>query len=110
MAVTDDEKSLYPRVLAAVGEALEWDFGALWEAAPDGDAVVCVEAWSGSGFEAGDFTEVTRATRFEPGVGLPGRVWRSGEAAWVADLPEATNFPRAPAATEAGLHAAFGFP
>ena len=44
------------------------------------------------------------------GVGLPGRIWASGEPAWVPDIVEDTNFPRTPAALKNGLHAAFGFP
>ena len=31
LAVTDEEELLYARVLEATGEALGWDFGALWE-------------------------------------------------------------------------------
>jgi len=37
-------------------------------------------------------------------------VWRSGEAAWNPDVLADANFPRAPAARRAGLHAAFCFP
>jgi PAS domain S-box-containing protein len=45
-----------------------------------------------------------------PGEGLPGRVWRTGEPAWVPDVMADQNFPRAPQAGQAGLHAAFCFP
>ncbi|HEY0385061.1 MAG TPA: PAS domain-containing protein, partial [Pyrinomonadaceae bacterium] len=41
---------------------------------------------------------------------LPGRVWASGEPAWVADIAVEGSFPRSAAAARAGLHAAFGFP
>jgi GAF domain-containing protein len=44
------------------------------------------------------------------GVGLPGRVWASGEPAWIPDIVEDPNFPRTPAALKNGLHAAFAFP
>ena len=37
-------------------------------------------------------------------------MWRSGEPAWIADVLADDNFPRAPAARRAGLHAAFCFP
>ena len=30
-----------------------------------------------------------------PGEGLPGRVWLSGEAAWVPDVQDDASFPRA---------------
>ena len=47
---------------------------------------------------------------FAPGIGLPGRVWASGQPAWIPDVIKDTNFPRAPVAARAGLHGAFGFP
>ena len=47
---------------------------------------------------------------FAPGVGLPGRVWASRQPAWIPDVTRDANFPRAPVAERAGLHAAFGLP
>ncbi len=60
------------------------------------------------GFKA--FQEVTRKTRFMPGIGLPGRVLASGEPAWVTDVTEDPNFPRAKLAQDIGVKAGFGFP
>jgi len=110
LAVTDDEESLYPRVLAAIGEALDWDFGALWVVAPDGRGLACVQIWSSEGFEPGSFAGATRSLHFPLGVGLPGQVWERGKPAWLADLPNAPNFPRSSVAEAVGLNAAFGFP
>ena len=56
------------------------------------------------------FREVTERTRFGRGVGLPGRVLASGRPAWIIDVTRDANFPRAPAAQEVGLKAAFAFP
>ena len=44
------------------------------------------------------------------GVGLPGRVLATGEAAWIIDLAEDANFPRARSPWTSGLKCAFGFP
>jgi PAS domain S-box-containing protein len=44
------------------------------------------------------------------GIGLPGRVWASGEPAWIPDVVHDANFPRSRIADQEGLHAAFGFP
>jgi diguanylate cyclase (GGDEF)-like protein len=59
-------------------------------------------------FEA--FRAVTEATRFSPGVGLPGRVLATGTPSWITDVRTDPNFPRAAAAAEVGLRAAFAFP
>ena len=56
------------------------------------------------------FRELTQRTPLPPGVGLPGRVARSGEAAWVPDVTTDSNFPRAGVAGEVGLRAGLGFP
>ena len=48
--------------------------------------------------------------RSRPAVGLPGRVWASGQPAWIPDVIKDSNFPRAPVAAREGLHGAFGFP
>ena len=59
-------------------------------------------------FEA--FLAVTAATRFPVGVGLPGRVLSSGEAAWITDLAADQNFPRAAQAQRCGIKAGLAFP
>lgn len=41
------------------------------------------------------FREVTEATSFSPGKGLPGRVYESGEPLWIADVTRDSNFLRA---------------
>ncbi len=47
---------------------------------------------------------------FTRGLGLPGRVWANGEPAWILDVMQDANFPRAPFAAQANLHGAFAFP
>jgi signal transduction histidine kinase/DNA-binding response OmpR family regulator/PAS domain-containing protein len=56
------------------------------------------------------FRRVSEATRFRSGVGLPGRVLRSGKPAWITDVTEDRNFPRTEMATELGVKGAFGLP
>jgi PAS domain S-box-containing protein len=56
------------------------------------------------------FRKVTEKTDFLAGTGLPGRVFASRQPAWIADVTNDTNFPRGPAARQAGLRAAFAFP
>lgn len=56
------------------------------------------------------FLDASFETRFESGVGLPGRVWASAAPVWIDDVTQDTNFPRFALADACGLHAAFAFP
>ena len=56
------------------------------------------------------FKRVTERTNFDPGVGLPGRVFSTGKPAWIVDVNKDTNFPRAKLANDIGVKAGFGFP
>ena len=110
LAVTDVDDFLYPRVLSAIGETLAWDVGALWEV-PAGDGpLACAEAWCSSGFDGAGFVELTRQTSLAKGKGLPGRVWQTGDPAWILEPTQDPNFPRGQAAARAGLHSGFAFP
>jgi len=99
-----------PRILQAVGASLGWDFGSLWLLDPVANQLHCVNTWQRAGLNAAEFESVTRQRTFAAGEGLPGRVWATAQPAWIRDVTSAPNFPRAPFAVSAGLHAAFGFP
>jgi PAS domain S-box-containing protein len=102
-----DEATALPRLLGAIGESLGWDFGAYWIAADDVSATLrCVETWPGTE----PFEHASRSTLLARGEGLPGRVWASGEPAWIVDVRADANFPRGPSAARAGLRTAFCFP
>ena len=98
------------RIMQAICGGLGWDMGAIWEVCPSENLVRCVDLWHAPDCELGEFPAITRQITFAPDVGMPGRVWRSGEPLWIPDVAKDPNFPRAPYAARAGLHAAFGFP
>ena len=111
LAETADPRDAVARALRAIGESLGWHWGAVWEPAPEQpDALCCVEVWEAAGTDAGALAALSRAVTLSSGIGLPGRVWASGEPAWIADVTADDNFPRVRAAHAAGLRAAFCFP
>jgi len=111
LAETADPRDALARALRAIAETLGWRLGAVWEWEPDRpEALRCVELWHSPDANASEFERVSRSMSLAPGEGLPGRVWQSGEVAWVDDVLADQNFPRAAAARQAGLHAAFCFP
>src|SRR5215212_11836845 len=111
LAETLDPHEALERALAAIGEGLGWRLGAAWEP-PSGrpDELVCSETWCAAGVDDEQFVTLSRGITLTAGEGLPGRVWATGEPAWVPDVEDDPNFPRAAAARRAGLRAAFCFP
>jgi len=89
-----------------------WPIGHAYELAGDGTGDLApTEHWHLDDPERYRvFREVTMATRFAPGVGLPGRVLLSGEPAWIVDVNNDSNFPRARMADDIGIKAGMGFP
>ena len=57
-----------------------------------------------------NFRAVTEKTPFKEGVGLPGRILESGEPAWINDVTQDPNFPRAHMGVDIIVRGAFGFP
>ena len=99
-----------PKIIQVMCETGNWEVGAIWNVDRTLNELSCVDFWSLPSVPVPEFEAVTRKTTFPPGVGLPGRVWSSGNPVWITDVTKNDNFPRAPAATKDGLHAGIGFP
>ena len=99
-----------PRVLEAVCKSLDWVMGVRWSVDSQAHVLRCAEMHVAPPRLLQEMVEVNRRVTFPHGVGLPGRVWSTGRAAWIADVVHDPNFPRAAAAAKDGLHGAFGFP
>jgi PAS domain S-box-containing protein len=99
-----------PRILEAIGQRLGWMAGVFWVADPKTDRLTIAGLWHAPGDELEAFLEATQQIEFTRTMGLPGRVWSSGAAAWIEDVVNDTAFPRARAAAAANLHGAFAFP
>jgi signal transduction histidine kinase/integral membrane sensor domain MASE1 len=98
------------KILQVFCERTGWSAGAIWRLDPASTQLMCLEFWHLPSVEIPRFRAATFERRFASGVGLPGRVWSSGNAAWISDVTKDDNFPRASLAAEEGLRAAFGFP
>ncbi|MGH9103325.1 MAG: putative bifunctional diguanylate cyclase/phosphodiesterase [Acidimicrobiales bacterium] len=99
------------RALEHLCRVTGWPVGHAYETGDDG-TLRPLAVWHLEGDAAGlsVFRRASDSTPMPEGVGLPGRVLRSGRPAWIADVARDTNFPRAAAAREAGLRAAFALP
>ena len=67
-------------------------------------------SWHVPTYEVEEFEKAGRKTILFPGIDLVGRVLSSGQPAWIDNVVDDKNFPRAPIAERVGLHGAFAFP
>jgi PAS domain S-box-containing protein len=107
-ATTLDEAA--PQILQAIARSLNWDAGGLWLKEGNPEVLRCTAFWHRPELKIEAFADISSKMTFSSGVGLPGRVWVNSKPLWVPDVVKDANFPRAPQAASAGLHAAFGFP
>jgi diguanylate cyclase (GGDEF)-like protein/PAS domain S-box-containing protein len=86
-------------------EATNWACGAAWTPLADGSALELRQSWSIEDPRLVAFFERRKTVRFPPGVGLPGRVWASGESALSTEVPAEDDDAR-----EAGVEVGVAVP
>jgi PAS domain S-box-containing protein len=110
LAESDSLEAAAPKILQVACECLQWSVGGLWYVDEQEQVLHCSAVWHLPTIEVPRFEAASRQRTFNMGTGLPGRVWASGKAAWIPDVVQDGNFPRARIADQEGLHGAFGFP
>lgn len=109
LAESDTITEAAERVLEHVGTHLGWSRGSYWTVEDDTAQLQVIATWSAASGSDGHVAE-TKGLTFRVGEGLPGRVARSGEAEWVADIATATGLPRKERLLADGLRGGFAFP
>jgi PAS domain S-box-containing protein len=99
-----------PQLLQVICKSLRWKMGEFWRVCDSTNLLCCVETWHVPALHATSFIEASRQTELAPGVGLPGRVWQSGQPAWISDVMTDPQFARAAIAAKVGLRGAVAFP
>ena len=106
-SIDDTLRFAVVEICAATG----WAVGHVFKpSAADPGRLVATPIWHVASATLQPFIDITQASDFTFGCGLPGIVAQSGEPAWIEDVTASTNFPRAPYAQTCGLRAAFAFP
>ena len=98
------------RVLQTLCEKLEWEIGVFWILDQRAQVLRVGDVCHRGTIKRAEFVRACKTHTVHPGVGLPGRVWKSGEPAWIPDVMRDPDLPRAAAAAQEGLHSAFAFP
>lgn len=111
VAAAIDMSAALEIVLRRVCEKTGWALGQAWIPSEDKSFLTCGPVWfCGSTDELKHFRTASAESRFDLGVGLPGRVWKTKQPAWIEDVTSDPNFPRAEAAKAVGLRTAVGIP
>ncbi len=110
LAESDSLGDAAPHLLRAIGENLEWDWGALWGVHREGIPLRCDCLWHAPDIATAEFDTVCRERIFAVEEGRLGQVWRSALPIWMVDATTEPEFLRAPAASRAGLHGGVIFP
>jgi PAS domain S-box-containing protein len=110
LAEAESLEAAAPLILMAICEGLSWDLGVLWRVDEMAGVLRCMNVWHSPQLSFPQFVKATRESTYQRSVGVPGHVWETSQPMWLADLPQAENFPRVPFAIAEGLHASFAFP
>ncbi len=110
-AGTDSFENSLQQCVNIVCELTGWPIGHAYLVAKDGTELEPADIWhlTEEGTHA-DFYEVTMRTTFARGIGLPGRIWESGQPVRVENVQRDSNFPRSPLCKDINVEGAFGFP
>ena len=110
LAQADSLRQAAPKILAGICEATGYDVAVLWSLDHSANILRCEEVFARAPNRANAFLADTRQRTFQRGIGVPGRVWVSGEPIWVPDVTKDSCFARATAAVTDHLHGAFATP
>jgi PAS domain S-box-containing protein len=110
LAEADNLAAAASHVLRAIGENLEWEWGALWSVQREGNPLSCDCLWHAPDIATAEFDMVCRERIFAVGEGRLGQVWQTASPIWMVDATTEPEFLRASAASRAGLHGGVIFP
>jgi PAS domain S-box-containing protein len=110
LATAENFETCAPDLLKAMGEALDWQFGAAWTLDPAQNVLRCSHYWHPAELSFPKFLAMTNALVLHIGEGLPGEVWSRGAPVFTANLVQEAAFPRSQVAGAEGLRGALAFP
>jgi PAS domain S-box-containing protein len=110
LAESSSIEEAVPKTLESLGTHMQWQRGGYWTFDRKARLLRCTCLWRSASVAAGEFDLNSLELRFQPGVGLPGRVRSSRRPVWIEDVTTDPNFPRAEVAGKEGLRAAIGLP
>jgi transcriptional regulator with GAF, ATPase, and Fis domain len=99
-----------PVLIQTICKCFDWHCGEIWQVSSEAEVLTYLEGWHSPSMPLAPFVSESRRYTCSLGMGLTGRVWKSGTPAWIIDIADDDNFPRASLAERCGLKSAFSFP
>lgn len=97
--------------IANLGEITKWPVGHAFVLDDSEEYLVSAEIWhvaKGNTFPV--LRTASARAKLARGEDLPGRIWQSGEAAWITDITRDDNITRFSHPSQLGVQSAFGIP
>jgi two-component system, sensor histidine kinase and response regulator len=108
---TESVESALKGAIDIICELIGWPVGHAYVPSADGQLLEPTRIWHfDDAARHADFLAATERSPMAMGVGLPGRVWQSGQPEWIPNVQTDANFPRNRMCEVLHLKAAFGFP
>ena len=110
LATSATLRDAVPHLLRAICDGAGWEVGRFWSVDSRDNVLRCAALWRRPSSEGAGFAALAPGATRASGIGVPGRVWADGAAAWVAGMGAATPGSGAPLATVEGLYGTIGIP
>jgi PAS domain S-box-containing protein len=108
IAEAEDSTEMLAAAVQTICHFTRCAMGQVW--VPVGDALVCTDAWYFNGYGFDQLRSASEFLRYEPGNGLPGLVWATGEPQMVSEARDPVRFDRAAGARRAGVNEVVAVP
>jgi two-component system, cell cycle sensor histidine kinase and response regulator CckA len=99
-----------PRVLQAITECLRWEVAVLWTVDQEANVLRRSYSWQSPWAEAGVVEALSRQTVLEPGLGIAGRAWTTGETVWEVGVSFDSRPTKTSTRPREGLRDGFALP
>ena len=99
-----------PRVLQTIAECLRWEVAVLWTVDHQASVLRRMYSWHSTWADAGFVEALSQKTVLEPGSGVAGRTWSTGEPIWEPGIVIHRQPAECSTITREGLRGGFGLP
>ncbi len=109
LAESTSTEDALKKALENICTGVNWKFGIAWVVS--GNKLIQKAIWSERAEDEETYSQhFTADYTFEPGIGLPGHVWKTKKSKWIEDLSKDDNLPRKKGLLEMGWNSAFAIP